>query len=353
MTAENTRHANPVLKALSSFLKRIRHKTRVFMGFTIHFLVIRKYQWKMRRRDSAVRFIAVALIEHLGDIVACEPVSRLIRSREQGSKIIWFVKKEYRGLVSNNPNIDLVLTVHCLAERESLAKYCKFDQYFNLHFAERHCAICHETSDRGKKTEGNGITLSNFYTHGNILQSFSAFAGLPAANEPPQIYIDDNAKSRIDMLHLPSQFIVFHCSSNAVEKEWPREYWNRLSGYIYSTYGYHVVEVGIQRVQPDADCDWYLNTSGQLKILETAEVIRRSKLFVGIDSGPAHLANGVGVFGIILMGSYLGFSTYNPFSGGYGDGKNAILLQENGPVFHLPFERVLDAVIQVLSEKGK
>ena len=176
---------------------------------------------------------------------------------------------------------------------------------------------------------------------------------MPTLNESPQIYINEDTRLHIDALHLQSQFVVFHCSSNAIEKEWPREYWNRLSSYISSTYGYHVVEVGVQKVQPDLGRNWYRNTSGHLKILETAEVIRRSKLFIGIDSGPAHLANGVGVFGIILMGSYLGFSTYNPFSGGYGDGKNAILLQENGPVSRLSFERVRDAVSQVLSEKGK
>ena len=174
---------------------------------------------------------------------------------------------------------------------------------------------------------------------------------MPALNEPPHIYIDDKARSRIDALHLPPQFVVFHCSSNANEKEWPREYWNRLSGYISSTYGYHVVEVGVQKVQPDLGRDWYRNTSGQLKILETAEAIRRSELFIGIDSGPAHLANGVGVFGIILMGSYLGFSTYNPFSGGYGDGSNAVLMRHRGNVRDLPYdevEKTLDDVVRRL-----
>lgn len=33
--------------------------------------------------------------------------------------------------------------------------------------------------------------------------------------------------------------------------------------------------------------------TGTLSILESAEVIRRSSLFIGLDSGPAHLANAV------------------------------------------------------------
>ena len=69
-------------------------------------------------------------------------------------------------------------------------------------------------------------------------------------------------------------------------------------------------EVGLQEIRNDLEGDMYINTSGRLKIL-------------------------------------------NPFSGGCGDGKNAILLQENGPVSSLPFERVRDAVTHVLSEKGK
>ena len=51
----------------------------------------------------------------------------------------------------------------------------------------------------------------------------------------------------------------------------------------------------------------YLNLSNKLSILSTAEVIKRSSIFIGLDSGPSHIANAVGTKGIILMGDYYHF----------------------------------------------
>ena len=87
---------------------------------------------------------------------------------------------------------------------------------------------------------------------------------------------------------------------------------------------------------------------GELTILESAEVIRRAKLFIGIDSGPAHLANALGTPGVILMGSYLGFERYIPFSGHYGDGSNARLIFTDGPACLIDVNDVVQATYEVL-----
>ena len=86
------------------------------------------------------------------------------------------------------------------------------------------------------------------------------------------------------------------------------------------------------------------NLCGQLSILESAEVIRRAKLFIGIDSGPAHLANAVDTPGVILIGSYLGFSKYNPFSGDYGNGKNAKIVYAEGLIVNIEVDEVMAAM---------
>ncbi len=304
----------------------------------------------MRRRESNVRFIAITLIEHLGDIVACEPVSRYVRSKEPTAKIIWLVKKEYRELVESNPSVDLVVNVHCLTEKDYLTAWCRFDQLFDLHFFERYCALCGEPSTRmrPKKKNSSEITLHNFYNYGNILQSMSLFAGLPPLDEPPYVYITEKVKSNIDALLLPPQCVVFHCSSNTIEKDWHREKWERLACYINAKYGYCAVEVGLQSVFGDSENMLYRNTAGELTILETAEVIRRAKLFIGIDSGPAHLANAVGTRGIVLLGSYLGFKKYNPFSGNYGNSKNASLIYVEGVIDNISVETVQQSVDAVL-----
>ncbi len=84
-----------------------------------------------------------------------------------------------------------------------------------------------------------------------------------------------------------------------------------------------------------------LNLCGRLSILETAEVIRRSALFIGIDSGPAHLANAVGTPGVILLGDFLGFRRYMPYSGGYKNGTNGRIVYADRTVRNIPADAVL------------
>ena len=78
--------------------------------------------------------------------------------------------------------------------------------------------------------------------------------------------------------------------------------------------------------------------AGMLSILETAEVIRRAELFVGIDSGPAHLANAVATPGVILIGQYNAFKRFMPYSGLYAT-ERATLLWPMGQLQRCPSAR--------------
>ncbi len=339
-----------------SVVRKIRHKGRVYLNVAIHFLFIQRYLRRARRNHPDARFTAVTLIEHLGDIVACEPVARYLREKDPATRIIWLVKKQYRELVSSNPFIDLVVDVHCLTEKDYLITWCSFDQVIDLHFLERYCALCGKAVTRKKSLKKNesNITLQNFYTYGGILQSMSLFAGLPPLNEPPRVYLDEKVKLTVDALVLPPKFVVFHCSSNTPEKELPGEKWSQLTHLVTTKYEHCVVEVGLHTVLHDSDKIFYRDVTGRLTILETAEVIRRAALFIGIDSGPAHLANAVRTYGVILLGSYLGFKRYNPFSGNYSTGSNASLMYADGPVSDISVDRVqqsVDAALGRMSPK--
>ena len=338
---------------LKKLLKRIRHRSRVYLGFAFHYVSLLRYQQRERRIDPTVQFIAVILIEHMGDIVACEPVFRHLRKMHPSAKIIWIGRSEYRELVDRNPSVDFVLPVHCLTEKEYLKSRCRFEQIYDLHFRDRTCAMCGPGINRPPSTDtpGNEITLKNFYSFGNILQSMSRHSGLPSLNDKPAVYIPDSARSRVDQLHLPADFVVFHCSSNTPEKEWPKERWIELAKTVHSVHGCRVVEVGLDATFDAASNPSMVPAAGHLSILETAEVIRRSRLFVGIDSGPAHLANAVGTYGIVLLGSYLGFKRYNPFSGDFGEGKTATLIHAEGFVAAISVAEVAESVNAALNRK--
>lgn len=86
-------------------------------------------------------------------------------------------------------------------------------------------------------------------------------------------------------------------------------------------------------------------------MLETAEVIGQAGLFVGIDSGPAHMANAMGTDGVILLGQLFDFTDYLPYSGRYKQGEGVTILNDFGkPCAELPFDWVQTAVAARLSQ---
>jgi hypothetical protein len=54
--------------------------------------------------------------------------------------------------------------------------------------------------------------------------------------------------------------------------------------------------------------------------------------------------SGIPIPGVILIGSYIGFKNYMPFSGSYKSGETAIIIYGNGPVSDISVERVFESV---------
>lgn len=321
------------------FLQRTRHLFIARGSFLLHLIRLRWLKYRIGKETPNQKLIAINLIEHFGDIVACEPVSRHIRNKYPESYIIWCVREPYRELIDANPFVNKTLVVYCLTEWIFLAKSGIFDETIDLHIQGRICPVCKVPL---KKSKGNKqITLENYYNVGNILSTFCQSAGLPALNEQPRIYIPKHVEKNIDAYHLPERFIVIHGLSNGSERNWSAVGWQEIIGRIFKTFQLPVVEVGLSSVlNTNLNSSNYLNFCGRLSILETAEVIRRSELFIGVDSGPAHLAHAVGTYGIILLGHFGKFKQYMPYSGWY---KNEIIY-EDGPVAGIPTEKVFQAI---------
>ncbi len=131
-------------------------------------------------------------------------------------------------------------------------------------------------------------------------------------------------------------------------KDWQPTHWNRLIDHINAVHGLRVVELGLRSPLGRNDDENYRNLCGQTGIAESAEIIRRAAFFIGIDSGPAHLANAVKTPGVILLGRYLTWDYYMPYTGFYADARNCRILRHAGPVTDLPLDLCLNTVDEVL-----
>lgn len=296
---------------------------------------------RLRRRAPGRRVVVVGLVEHIGDIVAAEPIIRQLRRREPGAFLVWGVRPRYRELLDGHPDIDGILSVDCLGEWIALSSRRTWDEVIDLHVIGRACVAC--GARIGSSAGRAPITLANYYDHGPLLEVFRRVGGLdtPAdLSNAPTLYIPPRSHRAIDRLHLPDTFVAVHALSDDPRRDWTVEKWRNLHDRLAAD-GVEVVEVGVEAVM-GSDSPRYHDLCGRLSILETAELIRRASLFVGVDSGPAHLANAVGTPGVILLGRYADFERYTPYAGGFGDGTNATLIHESGPADAIPVARVLE-----------
>jgi len=301
--------------------------------------------WHRRRR-----VVVISQVVHMGDIVACEPIIRHVRQQEPGAFIVFAAQRSFRALSDSHPAVDYTLPLYCFTEWVRLAERWPFDRIVDLNIEGRICPVC---GVRGKaRDKSAAINFDNYYHEHNLLNAYSLSAGLPELNDRPRLYIDTGVQTAIDRLGLPPNFVVIHAAANEPTRALPAASWIEIGQFVESNCGLPVVEIGLVAILGKSDTDTYRNLCGRLSILESAEVIRRCLIYLGTDSGPAHLANAVGAYGIIGLGSYHLFKRYTPYSGNYAEEKECELVRHDGPVNEMSVARMLAAIDRRIAALG-
>ena len=294
---------------------------------------------RVRRTTRRGNGVVVALVEHFGDLIAAEPLIRAARARHREARLIFVVGEKYAALVADHPGIDELITVNCLSEWYLLSGRTGAIAEYDLHLPGRVCPVCQSVVRPTPPSQP--VSVADYYARGSLLDAFSRASGLEACDRRPRLHLPTEAHAAVDRLSLPRDFLVVHCQSIQAERDWPAQRWADLVGALRGA-GHRIVEIGLSPVLPPAVRD--IDLAGKLSLVETCEVIRRAGLFIGIDSGPAHVANAAGVPGILLLGEYAGFGRRMPYSGDYADGSLATIIQHDGPLAELPVELALAAV---------
>ena|GEM_PF-360287 len=95
--------------------------------------------------------------------------------------------------------------------------------------------------------------------------------------------------------------VVLHLGSGTQAKRWPAWHWRELLGRLIVTHNAQVVLVGVageahvaKQVLAGGALNNVVDWTGQLSLAELAALLAQCDLFIGADSGPAHLAAAVG-----------------------------------------------------------
>ncbi|GAB2788370.1 glycosyltransferase family 9 protein [Rhabdobacter roseus] len=343
----------PLQRFVALWTHRYHKYSHIFRAHRLAYQAWIYFIIKKKQLPQGTRLVAIVRTEHFGDIVAAEPLSRYLRSLHPHDHLVWFVKPVFRELVDVNPHLDETFAEYCVTQRRVLLQTGVFDKVYPLQFRNNdHCPRCQVFMDN-PISDAAGVNVHTYFNFGHLLQVFALTGGInmplpPETDDQPRVYLQEKHRQKVDDLALSQPFIVLHTQSNFAPKDWPINKWQQLVHWLLDKYPYQVVEIGL-RSNLGLEHPRYQNLCGKLSILETAEVIRRAAYFIGLDSGPSHLANATGTFGFILMGSLNEFPVYNPYSGRYGREEQCVLIRELGvPCAGLSLERVQRPIEAVL-----
>ncbi len=304
----------------------------------------KRLRTRLRQRPdlSAKLAVVIAMLEHMGDVVSVEPIIREVRRRHPESHLVFAVKPVWRDLVAAHPDVDEVLDVACLGDWIFLAADQIFDQVYDLQTRGRWCStteLFHERPDVAAD-----VDIHNYYHRGTLLDAALASGGLDgiAVDLQPILHLSAAAHERAEAVSPGKPFVVIHTQSNQASRNWNVHGWRQLVLHLREQHGLEVVLIGM----PDESTTptGVLDLRGKLKVDETAAVIAAATLFVGIDSGPAHIANAVSTPGVVILGVYGKYDRYMPFTGGYGSGSTGTVLHHTASAAETPADVVLAAV---------
>lgn len=283
--------------------------------------------------------LLVARLRSLGDIVLLTPSLRMIKQWRPDLRLSVLVEDRFREILSSNPCVDEVLV---LRRKKGVAKTFellrlahelrarKFALCVNLHGGPTSTHLTRLSGARWKAGFFNfrsqsvyDFSVPNAHTifrrtdvHTAEHQSAPFFwLGLPMQPVPPsEVYVTPagqaECQQKLRLCGLPPSrdYAILHPPALFRTKQWPPERFARLGQYLEQNAGVSVIysagpgESGcLDEVERAAGTP--IRRIEGLGLEAFIAAIGGARLFVGNDSGPAHLAAALGRPLVVIFGS--------------------------------------------------
>jgi heptosyltransferase I len=282
-------------------------------------------------RRTVERKVLVIKPSALGDVVMALPAVRNLRRGLPGAKIYWLINKGLAGILDGNPNVDHVIEfdretlgrMWCSAaaweEFKSLVKSLraeKFDAVLDMQGLLR-TAILGRLSgctirvgmrdaregapflytDLVARPEGTEHVVDHYCEMAELLW---VDGGAPIFEMGVNEVAEATAMGNLGARGVSGDYAVLIPGASDASKRWPVERFAAVADQIAKDYGLKVVATGskgeaetIAQVARLATTE-VVNLAGQTTLPELVAVLRNSRLIVGNDTGPTHIAAALG-----------------------------------------------------------
>jgi heptosyltransferase-3 len=307
-------------------------------------------------RFPGVRRIAVIKLKHIGDVLLATPCFRALHEAFPDAEIHAVVNDESAPILANHPFLS---DVHVFPRRAMKAglrarlagetaffraiRAARFDMTVDLTSGDRPAWISWLSGARHRLAyhpDGKGFWGKRWlYNHlappcrdpdlHEVLKNLGVLihAGVPSKDPRMEVFpsaADDAAVTvalRAAGLPEGKDFVIAHPTSRWLWKCWPADRFAALISWIQSQHGLPVVLT----CGPDRrEIDWTdrmlaegagtpLDLRGRLSLLQWAALVKRAKLFAGVDSAPMHLAAAQGTPTLCFFGP-TGWHNWEPWA---------------------------------------
>jgi ADP-heptose:LPS heptosyltransferase len=254
---------------------------------------------------ARARVLCVRL-RSLGDCVLTTPALRLLKQHRPDLKVAVMVERRFYGVFEGNPDVDSILppgAFHAMVFFPHLT--------INLHGGPR-SAMLTAASLAGRRAGYGHYRFGRLYNlripraqeilgeerkvhTAEHVASAMFWLGVPRSEIP-------RARLFTGAVPLPDHpYAVLHPAASAPDKTWPAERFLAVARHLEAEMGLEAVFIG----GPGDD----LGAFRAFRILQGAPLrevkclLSRASLFVGNDSGPAHMAAAFGLPVVVLFGT--------------------------------------------------
>jgi heptosyltransferase-3 len=243
--------------------------------------------------------IAVIRLRSLGDCVLTTPALALLKAYRPDLKITVVAEPRFAAVFEDNPGLDeispgavpadLALNLHGGTRSMvlTLASRAKLRAGFAHH---RYSFIYSTRIPRAQEILGVDRSVHT----AEHLASAMFWIGVPQAPIP---------RAQLAASRPPDYppYAVIHPFASSLEKTWPAERFTRAAQYLAQSCGIHAVFLAGPDDDPEPFSQFRVWRNAPLA--EVKSLCSGAQLFLGNDSGPAHVAAAFGVPSIVLFGA--------------------------------------------------
>ncbi len=255
----------------------------------------------------------------LGDIVHTTIIPQAIKAKHPDYEVHYCCESRYVHVLENNPDIDKIIEFDHKRRKDFSynlqtalqLRHEHYDVILNLTNAFRNNFMTFVANPKEKFTK---VTMG----HKHVVDAFflSAKAAFPDLKQPKNLHLGLDTQAldsmKKDVENFPRPFFVLspggQTDNNRQGRAWQPENWVDLGNLLKQIFGGTVfisgspAEKDFHKTIADK-IDGAVLYSGELSIKQSMALFSLCDLFISGDSGPLHIASGLGVKTVGIFGS--------------------------------------------------